>query len=191
MPFEVENNGHVIEVGYGTGSTLRVAAPGSNGPVGVADEYKLLQFHFHTPSEHTIDGKHSDMELHLVHVNVLGDVAVVAIMMNIGSDGNYLVDRIINLAPNTVGHEKSEGSALNARQLLPSNLNYYMYSGSLTTPPCTEGVRWFVLRTPVAVSSAAVQRSKDIIRALPGYEGFDNNNRPIVPINGRAVVTNR
>jgi carbonic anhydrase len=112
-------------------------------------------------------------------------------MMNIGSEGNYLADRIMSLTPTSVGGAKTEGAPLNARQFLPADLNYFMYSGSLTTPACTEGVRWFVLKTPVTVSSFAVQLSKDIIRVLPGYDGFEINNRPIVPTHGRPVLTNR
>lgn len=191
IPLEVENTGHVVEVVYPAGSSLRLGAPGASGAANIGDEYQLLQFHFHTPSEHTIDGKRADMELHLVHSNALGDLAVVGVLMNVSAEGNFMADQIMSLAPMAVGAAKTEGATLNARQFLPGNLNYFMYSGSLTTPPCTEGVRWFVLKTPVPVSSFAVQRSKDIIRALPGYDGFESNNRPLVPSHGRPILTNR
>lgn len=80
---------------------------------------------------------------------------------------------------------------MNARQLLPENLGYYMYSGSLTTPPCTEGVRWFVLTTPMPVSSFALQQMHHLVGLFPGHDGFANNNRPVVALHGRTILANR
>ncbi len=193
-PMAVVNTGHVVEVEYPAGSTVRLGQFNSSGPVNwsqVSDEFQLLQFHFHVPSEHTIDGKRADMEMHLVHRNQLGDLAVVGVMMNIAADSSLLVDSLMSLAPLTVGEKGLDGVRFNAQQLLPENRSYYMYTGSLTTPPCTEGVRWFLMRNPVNVSSVAVRQMHLIVSQFPGYEGFPDNNRPIVPSNGRTVAVDR
>ena len=193
-PMKVSNTGHVVEVEYPAGSAVRLGQFLSSGPVNwsqASEEFQLIQFHFHAPSEHTIDGKRSDMEMHLVHRNQLGDLAVVGVLMNISDDSSILVDSIMNLAPVAVGENEMEDVTFNAQQLLPENRSYYMYAGSLTTPPCTEGVRWFVMRNPVAVSTAAVRQLHTIISNFPGYEGFPDNNRPIVPSHGRTVIVDR
>jgi carbonic anhydrase len=193
-PMEVENTGHVVEVVYPAGSTLRLgqlSSSSSNSLPQASDEFQLLQFHFHAPSEHTINGKHADLEVHLVHQNQLGDLAVVGVMMNIGSEYNSLVESIMKLSPLANGSLGMDGVTLNARDLLPDDKSYYMYSGSLTTPPCTEGVRWFLMKNPVTVSPYSVQQMHKIVGLFPSYEGFQNNNRPIVPLHGRAVVSDR
>lgn len=103
-PFYVENTGHVIEVPYGAGSSIRLGLPSPYSALGwpqQTDEYQLLQFHFHVPSEHTINGKQADMELHLVHVNQLGDLAVVGVLLNQSSVANTVVDQILSNAPHT------------------------------------------------------------------------------------------
>jgi len=160
-PLVVSNTGHTVELEYPAGSTIRLGQFASSGTVNwsqATDEFQLAQFHFHAPSEHTIDGKRADMEVHLVHKNLLGDIAVVGVLMNISSDTSLLVDSIMNIAPLAPGDKGVEGVSFNARQLIPENRSYYMYSGSLTTPPCTEGVRWFVMRNPITVSPFAVGR---------------------------------
>ena len=81
-----------------------------------------------------------------------------------------------------------DGLSLNAMSLLPEDLTYFTYSGSLTTPPCTEGVRWFVMQTPVPVSAFVIQQLHTITSQFPGYNGFANNNRPVLPLNGRTVL---
>lgn len=172
-PLEVENNGHVIEVPYEPGNFLRIGS----------DTYELLQFHFHAPSEHTINGRFADMELHLVHRNFLGDLAVVGILMTVGPDPNPVVDKIMA----NEGAVTVPGAVINARDLLPKFRSYYLYSGSLTTPPCSEGVRWQVLKEPVQVSQFAVDRLHEIIGLFPEYDGFPDNNRPVRPLNGRTV----
>jgi len=189
-PLEVENTGHVVEVPYSTGSRLvlgRAAAIQGGSP---SDEYRLLQFHFHAPIEHTINGKAADMELHLVHQNATGDLAVVGVLMNKGSDPNGLFDQIMGNAPNAEGSHHVEGAKLNARTLLPANNAYYTYSGSLTTPPCSEGVRWLVLRDAVTVSEYAFTQFHGLISQFPGHDGKQrDNNRPVLAPHGRAVLT--
>jgi carbonic anhydrase len=181
-PFEVENTGHVIEVPYAPGSTLRIGT----------DTFNLVQFHFHTDSEHTVNGRPSPMEVHLVHQNALGNLAVVGILLEVGPRPNPLIEEIFANAPTAAGTTRAvEGKTLNALELLPRNpASFWTYSGSLTTPPCSEGVKWTVLKNTVQVSQATVDRFRAIVAAFPGYEGFARNNRPVRPLNGRAILSN-
>jgi carbonic anhydrase len=176
-PFVVENTGHVIEVPYAPGSAIRVGQ----------DTYQLLQFHLHAPSEHTVNGQFAAAELHLVHRNALLDLAVVGVLVNVGSPVNAVIDDILLNAPIEEG-EIELGGSVNAKDVLPQSKSYYNYSGSLTTPPCSEGVRWFVLKEPVFVSQEAIDRLHEIISNFPHYEGFPDNNRPVRPLNGRAIL---
>lgn len=177
---EIENTGHVIEVPYPAGSTLRVGS----------EVYELRQFHFHAPSEHTVSGVAYPMELHLVHADRLGNNAVVGVLLEIGGTPNPLIEEIFEHAPASEGSVET-GGELNAAELLPSSTGYYTYSGSLTTPPCSEGVRWLVLRRPVQVSEETVDRFRHLIGEFEGYEGFDRNNRPVRPSNGRVILLDR
>jgi carbonic anhydrase len=176
-PFVVENTGHVVEVPYASGSALRVGL----------DKYELLQFHFHAPSEHTVNGQFAAAELHLVHRNNLLDLAVVGVLVNVGSPVNAVIDAILLNAPIEEGEIELDGH-VNAKSLLPLSKSYYNYSGSLTTPPCSEGVRWFVLKNPVFVSQEAIDRLHEVISEFPHYDGFPNNNRPVRPLNGRVIL---
>lgn len=181
-PLEVENTGHVIEVVYEPGSVLRIGRD-------LTDEYQLLQFHFHAPSEHTVDGKLYDAELHLVHSNVIGELAVVGVLLSKSDTVTPgIFDDIIAHAPAETGSDGAEGATLNARELLPVDRGYYHYTGSLTTPPCSEGLKWFVLTQPVPVTNFVIQQLHSLIGHFPDYNGFQNNNRPVVPLNGRTVL---
>jgi carbonic anhydrase len=86
------------------------------------------------------------------------------------------------------GTGSRDGLSLNATSLLPEDLSYFTYTGSLTTPPCTEGVRWFVMETPVPVSEFVIQQLHAVTSQFPGYNSFANNNRPVTPLNGRTVL---
>ena len=177
-PFVVDNTGHVVEVPYAPGNNLRVGL----------DTYELLQFHFHAPSEHTVNGRPAAGELHLVHRNVKGELAVVGVLLKVGHPANRLIDDVIMKAPLKEGSAEFPGATLNARDVLPRHVSYYNYTGSLTTPPCTEGVHWFVLKEPVLVSQAAIDQLHAIISGFPGYEGYPDNNRPVRPLNGRVIL---
>ena len=182
-PFVVENTGHVVEVSSGKGSEIRI------GP-DLPDHYQLQQFHFHTPSEHIINASLSDAELHLVHQNALGELAVVAVLLRIDDvHANPLFDRIMFEAPISPG-DRDLGGEINPAHLLPESRSYYTYTGSLTTPPCTEGVRWFVMAQSVAISKAAVDRLHLVVRMFPDYGGYRNNNRPVRMLNERPVLFN-
>jgi len=163
---DVVNNGHTIQQNYAKGSTISVG-----GKV-----YNLLQFHFHSPSEHTVDGKPYDMVAHLVHQAADGQLGVVGVLMKVGKN-NAVVDSIWKNLPKA-GEQKTAATTLNAANLLPANLSFYNYSGSLTTPPCSEGVNWMVLKTPVEVSAEQVATFTNI---------FQKSVRPVQPLHDRVI----
>ncbi|MBI5599285.1 MAG: carbonic anhydrase family protein [Deltaproteobacteria bacterium] len=166
---DIENNGHTIKVDYREGSKVVV-----NGA-----EYGLVQFHFHSPSEHTLDGKYYDMELHLVHKNKEGKLAVVGVFMKKG-EANAALDRILDNMPKKAGEKADVKAAFNASTLLPADRSaYYTYPGSLTTPPCTEGVTWLVLKNPIQLSDKQLAAYRKIM---------DNTNRPLQPLNERRIL---
>src|SRR5262245_582188 len=176
-PFVVTTTGHDVRVNYVSGSGLRI------GP----DEYELNEVHFHAPSEHTVNGGFADAEIHLVHQNALLDLAVVGVMVNIGSPVNPVIDAILLNASTEPGNVPLPG-VINARDVLPQFNSYYHYSGSLSTPPCSEGVRWFVLKEPVFASQTAIDHLHEVVAKLPAYNGFRDNNRPVRPLNGRVIL---
>ena len=162
----ITNNGHTIQVTYGNDSTLDVDNK----------TYKLLQFHFHAPSEHTINGSYSDMELHLVHKSDNdGEYAVIGVMLKPGTE-NIAYSQILKNLPKEKSEPQMINVDINAVNLLPVNKSYYRYNGSFTTPPCTEGVKWFVMNNPIKLSSSQIEMFKAI---------YDNNYRPIQPLNKR------
>lgn len=171
-PLKIINNGHTIQVNYETGSYIRIGS----------DRYELLQFHFHTPSEEQIDGKNYDMVAHLVHKNSEGKLAVVAVLFDRGLPHPAL-DNIWSAIPTEEGKEVTQQQiSIQATRLLPNDRDYYTFTGSLTTPPCSEGVRWLVLKQPVTLSTAQMNRFKDF---------YSFNARPVQPLNGRQVLLSR
>jgi carbonic anhydrase len=167
-PLEAENNGHTIEVKVESDSYLRIGQ----------ERYKLVQFHFHTPSEHRLHGEEFPMELHFVHRNALGELAVVGVFLREGA-ANPLIQEIWDAVSGEAGLAAAHTGEIDPEDLLPANRDYYRYAGSLTTPPCTEGVRWHVLEEPVDLSAAQV----DEFRAI-----FPHNARPLQFLNGRPVL---
>ena len=183
----VENTGHVVEVVIPAGVTDTLSIGN--------DTYPLVQYHFHAPSEHQVNGRPADLEAHFVHQDSQGDTAVVGVFFRRGADPNRLLDKILFSAPVTAGEEVTVGEASPA-ELFPgcggskSTLDvgsFYTYNGSLTTPGCTQGVRWFVLADGGHVSPAAVRRFHHVISPFPNYYGYPNNNRPVQPLNGRVI----
>jgi len=164
---EVVNNGHTIVVNYAEGSSVTIDN----------QKYALKQFHFHTPSEHTIDNQGSAMEIHFVHQNEAGKLAVVGAMMNSGAE-NPLISRVWQAIPDGNKAHKSQSMNLNAADLLPQNKTYFSYKGSLTTPPCSEEVNWNLLSEPIEVSPEQIAAFSRI---------FQYNARPIQPLNGRLI----
>jgi carbonic anhydrase len=141
----IVNNGHTIQLNFGQGSTLAVGN----------DSYTLLQFHFHRPSEHMICGKNFPMEAHFVHRNTAGGLAVVGVLMTEGK-ANAAFGKIVATMPAHEGSEAKADAAIDPNALLPKQLAYYRYSGSLTTPPCSEVVNWLLLREPIQVAKADI-----------------------------------
>ena len=164
---EVVNNGHTIQVNLADAGTLNLDG----------SAYKLLQFHFHTPSEEKINGRAYPMVAHLVHKNDDGKLAVVAVLLTQGKANAALNPVFANL-PKTEGAKKALDSGLDVAELLPAERGYYKFVGSLTTPPCSEGVRWQVLKTPVQVSAAQIASFRKL---------YKMNARPVQPLNDRKV----
>jgi carbonic anhydrase len=165
----IENNGHTIKVSYPAGSYLQVA--GQN--------YKLLQFHYHAPSEHTERGRFHDMEIHFVHQAADGTLAVIGVFVDEGPE-NLALREIWNHLPRAANQKKTVGKEIiNARDLIPEGAAFYRYMGSLTTPPCSEGVNWFVMKRPIYASKEQLDKFRAIMQG---------NNRPTQPVNQRLIM---
>ncbi|MBF0568176.1 MAG: carbonic anhydrase family protein [Nitrospirae bacterium] len=168
VPLKIINNGHTIQVNYATGSTIAI-----NGMT-----YQLVQFHFHHPSEHTVTGKSYPMELHLVHKNDKGELAVLGVFMTEGKE-NAAIKTLWDNLPDKVNEERSVPSVnINASALLPEMDSIFVYSGSLTTPPCSEGVSWNVFNSPIEVSKAQIDKFIAVV---------GSNARPVQPLNDRQL----
>ena len=161
-----------------THHTFQVNVPSGSGGITVGgDHYELVQFHFHRPSEERIHGKRYAMVAHLVHKNDKGELAVVAVLIHQGADNAFLKPIFDNF-PAEGTESKVAGTNADLMQLLPARRGYYTFEGSLTTPPCTEHVRWFVLKH--AVQASAGQVSQFATR-------YPHNARPTQPLNARNV----
>lgn len=168
-PVAVINNGHTIQMSF---------QPGSYSVIGGV-RFELLQLHFHTLSEHQVSGKYFPLEMHLVHQNAEKQLAVVGVLFKLG-DQNGALKKIWDLMPTTEGKTVAGDSTLNAEALLPENRAYFHYMGSLTTPPCSEGVRWLVLKTPVEFGESQLAAFKRLFHA---------NFRPVLLLNKRNIYT--
>jgi carbonic anhydrase len=166
---EVVNNGHAIQVNYQPGSTLDV-----NGHV-----FELKQFHFHSPSENIIEGESFAMEMHLVHLDDAGNIAVIGVMFSEGDENGELA-KAWSVMPKQADRKAAPPATLDAAALLPENRDYYRFNGSLTTPPCTEGVTWILMKEPVTVSAEQVEAFTHVMH--------HPNNRPVQPVNARPVL---
>ena len=166
---KIVNNGHTIQVNVPVGSKIRIDSRA----------YDLLQFHFHRPSEEHIDGKPSVMVVHFVHKNLEGELAVLAVMLREGNE-NPGIKTLWTHAPPKEGPEVvPDGVMFNPANLLPREMDFFHYDGSLTTPPCTEKVKFFILKSQVNIS-------KEQVSDFP----FKMNARPIQPANGRPIYSN-
>lgn len=166
-PLVVENKDKTIKIPYREGSWVRIDGR----------RYDLVQFHFHTPSEHQHDGKAYAMEAHLVHQNNAGQLAVIGVFIKEGERNNFL-QSIWEIIPETEGESASSDVEINAVDLLPDDNSYYNYRGSLTTPPCSQNVLWHVLETPIEASAEQIDQFTSI---------YQMNARPPQPRNGRVI----
>ena len=168
-PLKVLNNGHTIQATVGAGSSITINS--------VA--YELLQFHFHRPSEEHVNGKPSSMVAHFVHKSATGKLAVVGVLLGEGKE-NPVVRSIWANAPQREAPEVVvSGAEINPASMLPERFEYYAFEGSLTTPPCTEGVTFYILKSATDISRAQID-------AFP----FRANARPVQPLNGRKISAN-
>ncbi len=167
-PLHIISNGHTIQVNVPPGSFLTVGET----------RYELVQFHFHHPSENELNGRKFPLELHLVHKDANGKLAVVAVLLANGQ-ANSVVAGLWQYLPKEKGQESSpEGVTVDPTGMLPTNRAYYAFPGSLTTPPCSEDVSWFLFRTPGSVAKPEV--------ATFAAE-YPDNARPVQPLHGRTV----
>jgi len=176
-PLRVLNNGHTVEVIAPGGSIMRFRD----------QTFTLKQYHFHAPSEHTINGEHAELEVHFVHADGAGQLAVLGVLIEEGSEDNPVFLSILeDQAPTKAGEEKVFSDIkVDVGDYFPDSIeddDYFMYDGSLTTPPASEGVRWFVCAKPVHLS----RRQIDVLKSL-----YFHNNRPVQPVRTRTVLTPR
>jgi carbonic anhydrase len=165
--FGVVDNGHTVQVNVGSGNAIEVQGR----------RYDLVQFHFHRPSEERIDGRQFDMVAHLVHKDAEGRLAVVAVLLDRGS-AHPVVQQVWNNLPLEKGEQLNARTPIDLTGLLPEDRRYFTYMGSLTTPPCSEGVLWMVMQQPVTLSQAQI----NIFARL-----YPMNARPIQAASGRLI----
>ncbi len=168
IPLDIKNNGHSIQVQYEAGDMT----------VGT-DVYQIQQFHFHAPSENAINGRVFPLEMHLVHKTQNGEMAVLGVMIQQGGFHNA-VQQIWDHLPSKSGDfDHDDDQMVNAALLLPSGKKYFHFKGSLTTPPCTEGVNWYVLKEPIEMSAEQIAKFTAIYPA---------NARPLQARNHRVIT---
>ncbi len=189
---EIINNGHTIQVNYEQGSRIEL-----DGKI-----FNLLQVHFHAPSENHINGHSYPLEAHFVHASNDGDLAVVAVMYEEGSPKKVLqvhtdefrdkvvvavmapqdkmLENLWAVMPTQPGEKLTLSERINVDKLLPNHRNYYRFNGSLTTPPCSEGVRWLVMKDVVTISKAQIVAFEEVLS--------EPNNRPLQAVNARPVL---
>ncbi len=160
------NNGNTIQLNYDAGSVAYLDG----------QEYELLQFHFHTPSENHVDGSAFPMEMHLVHKNAEGGLGVIGVLFEAGEE-NPLFAKFWDFLPREEGEVPSD-LRIDITDVLPGEPHYYAFDGSLTAPPCSEGVKWFLMEDAVQASRGQMDKFTSI---------FGANARPIQPLNGRVI----
>lgn len=166
----IKNNGHTVQVDIRSGGLINVDG----------QEFVLKQFHFHTPSENTVQGKNFPLEAHFVHQNEAGELAVVAMMFVPGNPDRTLSELWKNMPTKAGDSQRLSSGALKTIEAEMKVDNYYRFNGSLTTPPCSEGVRWIVLKHPMTVSQEQVTALQEVL----GHP----NNRPVQKLNARFIA---
>ncbi|HVN34525.1 MAG TPA: carbonic anhydrase family protein [Casimicrobiaceae bacterium] len=168
-PLKIVDNGHMIQVNYASDSWVSIEGK----------RYELVELQFHKPSEFKISGKGQEMDVQLVHKDKEGKIAVVAVLLD-QSKENALIKTILSNLPQTKDSESAPPNIqINAFGLLPQNKEYYTFKGSLTAPPCTENVSWYVLKTPASISADQVARFAKV---------YPMNARPLQPVNDRDIL---
>jgi carbonic anhydrase len=167
---DVINNGHTIQYNFEEGDFIMYKG----------EKFNLKQIHFHEPAEHTINGIRYPAEMHMVHSNQYNQLSVIAIMAQEG-EASAPFDFLEKYLPVNPNETKTIDTSFDLNLNLPEDKNYYNYTGSLTTPPCTEGVNWFVFNSPITISVEQVKKLQELMPI--------NNYRPENPLNGRVVKT--
>lgn len=170
-PTDILNNGHTVQVNLWSGGEITVDGK----------TFTLKQFHFHTPSENTIDGKSFPFEMHLVHLSDNNEIAVVAIMFEMGKEDALLAELWKSMPLNAGDKHKLEARALRGMEFESVLIDYYRFNGSLTTPPCSEGVRWIVMKTTRHLSQPQLLNFQNVLSGAA-------NNRPVQALNARVIV---
>jgi carbonic anhydrase len=169
-PLRILNNGHTVQVNADEGSYSEI----------IGQRFELLQFHFHHPSEHLLNGESFPLEVHFVHRSAAGHLAVLGVFFREGATNRELA-KVFNAMPAQVAPERNAGMFVDPERLLPLSRGYFRYMGSLTTPPCSQGVLWTVFSEPIDASSTQIQQFSSI---------FSLNARPIQPLNTRFLLHN-
>lgn len=164
----VVNNGHTIQVNFPKGSQIEISS----------QKFELLQMHFHALSEHTLSGKHFPLEAHFVHKDAQGHLAVVGVFYKVGK-ANPMIDKIWSEVPHKSGQELALKSEVNPEDFLPKTKTHYHYMGSLTTPPCSEGVNWNVMNTPLELSAEQLKSFTML---------YSDNYRPVQQTHNRSIA---
>lgn len=172
IPLSIVDNGH----------SIRVDTPGAGGIVVDGENYELVQFHFHKPSEEKINGKTYDMVVHLVHQSKDGKLTVIGVLMEAGKEQKLIRTLWTHLPLEQNKPVVRDDVKIDPTQLIPPKPGYYTFLGSLTTPPCSEGVLWLVMKTPIQVSKEQLASFSTV---------YKNNVRPIQPANGRVIKESR
>ena len=167
-PVKIIDNGHTVQVNFQPGNTIELDG----------QTFDLLQFHFHTASEHTLSGNKLPMELHLVHRSGKGDYAVLGVIL-IEGPSHSIVETLWQNMPIQKGMEKELSFMLNPDDLIPTTRTHYNYMGSFTAPPCSEGVNWNVFNTPMTLSKEQILTFRQL---------YPDNSRPVQPLNDRKTV---
>lgn len=161
------NNGHTIQVNLPAGQTMTVGDK----------SYELLQFHFHTPSEEALNGKRTAMVAHFVHKTAAGELGVIGVLIQPGKT-NEAFAPVFEHLPRAGEKITVDDVKLDLAAMMPADKGYYSFAGSLTTPPCSEGVNWMVLKNPISLGAEQIKAFRRI---------FNANARPIQPLNGRVI----
>lgn len=168
LPLRIVNNGHTIQVNADAGCSCAIAG----------SKYDLVQFHFHHPSEHLLSGKSFDLECHFVHRAPSGALAVVGVFIRPGAK-NAALAPLFDAMPAKAGPEIRAAGSLDPAALMPRSGGYFRYMGSLTTPPCSEGLTWTVFKEPIEASSDQIRQFASL---------FPNNARPVQKLNRRFLI---
>ena len=168
LAIAARNNGHTVYLDYQPGNVIDVGQ----------HRYELQGIHYHSPGEHQLDGEAFAAELHLVHQDTGGNLAVIGLLYRLG-EANPLIQHILDAAPDGISSvDLADGPP--AADYVPDIANYYGYEGSLTTPPCTEGVHWIVMQSVGTVSQSQVKRLQELTHGP--------NNRPLQPVGSRSII---